>query len=108
MSIITTNLRNACSHDALNCRTVTRWFKRFQDRRRLMGYNARTVCRSTPVDNASIEILTNDGVVDGSGVGYAKNNIPHFNQTFDEEKCCGTMGAAHAVFHTKIMSYGTV
>ncbi len=52
----------------------------------------------------------NDSVGDGrSIIKYTKNNdTPHFNWKSEEEKCCGMVGTAHAVSHTKTRLYGTV
>ncbi len=54
--IITANLCEACSHDAMNHRTVTRWFKWFQKERRLIEDDARTGRPFNTTDNTSIVI----------------------------------------------------
>ncbi len=56
--IITANLREACSHDAVNHSTVSRWFKPFQEVRRSTKDNARTSHPSTTIDNILIAIMS--------------------------------------------------
>ncbi len=57
MPIITANLREACRHDAVNCSTMARWFKQFQEGRRLMENDACTGCPSTAIDKNLIVIM---------------------------------------------------
>ncbi len=45
--IIAANLCEACSHDALNCSTVARWFNQFQEGRRSTENDAHTSRSST-------------------------------------------------------------
>ncbi len=51
---------------------------------------------------------TKDGAGGGRGIMYTANyDIPHFNRISDEEKGCGMVGTAHAVFCAKTTLYGT-
>ncbi len=115
MPIITANLCKACCYDTVNCTTVARWFKRFQEGRRSMEDDAHTCCPSTTIDNTLIEIVSmlldkdKRMVVWETEGAYTKNNdTPRFNQIPDEEKCCRVVGTAHAVFHSETTSYGSV
>ncbi len=57
MPIITADLCEACSHDALNHSTVARWFKQFQEERLTETY-VRTGCPSIAIDNTLIAIVS--------------------------------------------------
>ncbi len=46
---ITTNLHEACSSDAVNCSTANRWFKRFQEGRKLTEDDVSTGCPSITI-----------------------------------------------------------
>ncbi len=92
--IITSHLCEACSHVAVNCSTVARWFKWFQEGSRSMEYDA---CTGHPYhywQHCSCDCVhitwwrqTNDSMGDEKGIRYIENNdTPHFNQISDEEK----------------------
>ncbi len=56
--IITANLCETWSHDAVNCSAVAWWFKQFQERRRLMEDDAHHDCTSAAIDNTVIAIVS--------------------------------------------------
>ncbi len=58
MPIITANLQEACSHDAVNLSAVAQWFKRLQEGRRLMEDDAPTASSSATIDNTLIAVVS--------------------------------------------------
>ncbi len=114
--IITANLRETCSYDAVNCSTVARWFKWFQEGKRSMEDDAWTGHLFTTIDNTWVAIVptlldnnTQMAVGEMECIRYTENNnTTYFNWISDEEKGCGMVGITHAVFLTKTMFYWSV
>ncbi len=106
MPIIIPNLREACSHDAVNCSPVVRWFKQLQYGRSVED-NLRLVVPLPLLITLQLRLCphyltNNDDAGDGRDVRYTENNdTPHFNRISDEKKGCGILGTTHAAFHTK-------
>ncbi len=62
--IITANLQETFSHDVVNHSIMARWFKCFQERRRLIKDDAHASCPSATIDNiliATVSTLLNEG-----------------------------------------------
>ncbi len=111
MPIITTNLREAYSHDAVNCSTAV-LVQIISERKKIDG---RGCMHQLPLyhywqhfDCNCVHIIrqrqTNNGARDGRDVMYTKNDTPHSNQISDKEKGCNMVGHSSDLLDVYVMS----